>query len=141
MKVGMLYPHDRAAFREFARGLSEILVVEEKLPYLETALRDALYGGPDQPEVVGKELFPATSDLDADAIAPVIAAKLDIGFEARRAPAPPTLSRTPFFCSGCPHNSSTNNPDDTLLGVGIGCHTMVLLSPEGKGTITGLTQM
>jgi indolepyruvate ferredoxin oxidoreductase len=51
------------------------------------------------------------------------------------------LARTPFFCSGCPHNTSTANPDDTLLGVGIGCHTMVLLSPEGKGTVTGLTQM
>src|SRR3954452_15934494 len=64
MKVGMLYPHDRSAFREFAHGLDEILVVEEKLPYLETALRDALYGGPDQPRVVGKELLPAESDLD-----------------------------------------------------------------------------
>ena len=57
----------------------------------------------------------------------------------RRAPLP--LARTPFFCSGCPHNTSTVNPDDTLLGVGIGCHTMVLLSPEGKGTVTGITQM
>ncbi|HVI17057.1 MAG TPA: 2-oxoacid:acceptor oxidoreductase family protein, partial [Gaiellales bacterium] len=57
----------------------------------------------------------------------------------RRAPLP--LARTPFFCSGCPHNTSTANPDDTLLGVGIGCHTMVLLSPEGKGTVTGITQM
>jgi len=51
------------------------------------------------------------------------------------------VSRTPYFCSGCPHNSSTGNPDDALLGVGIGCHTMVLLAPEGKGTVTGITQM
>src|SRR3954462_13079479 len=141
MKVGMLYPHDRGAFRDFARGLEEIVVVEEKLPYLETALRDALYGGPDQPRVLGQELLPAAGDIDAGPVAPVVAAKLGIPFEARTAPAPPTLKRTPFFCSGCPHNSSTNNPDDTLLGVGIGCHTMVLLSPEGKGTITGITQM
>src|SRR3954451_11418100 len=141
MKVGMLYPHDRTAFRDFARGLEEILVVEEKLPYLETALRDALYGGPDQPRVLGKEALPATGDLDAGAIAPVVAGKLGIPFEAREAPRPAALARTPFFCSGCPHNSSTGNPDDTLLGVGIGCHTMVLLSPEGKGTVTGITQM
>jgi indolepyruvate ferredoxin oxidoreductase len=141
MKVGMLYPHDRAAFVDFARGLEEIVVVEEKLPFLETALRDALYGGPDQPRVLGKELLPAAGDVDADTIAPVVAGKLGIPFEARTAPAPPTLNRTPFFCSGCPHNSSTDNPDDTLLGVGIGCHTMVLLAPEGKGTITGITQM
>ena len=58
-----------------------------------------------------------------------------------RARAPLPLARTPFFCSGCPHNTSTANPDDTLLGAGIGCHTMVLLAPEGKGTITGITQM
>ncbi|MCW2829395.1 MAG: Indolepyruvate ferredoxin oxidoreductase, partial [Aeromicrobium sp.] len=48
---------------------------------------------------------------------------------------------TPFFCSGCPHNSSTVADDDALVGAGIGCHTMILLNPEGRGTITGITQM
>lgn len=164
MKVGMLYPHDREAFRAFARGLNEVLVVEEKLPFLETALRDALYGTPDAPRIVGKRdehdapLLSPESDLDADAIAVALASRLRAGdrgapesvgarvalIEARRATiarTPPTLARTPMFCSGCPHNTSTANPDDTLLGAGIGCHTMILLSPEGKGTITGITQM
>jgi indolepyruvate ferredoxin oxidoreductase len=164
MKVGMLYPHDREAFRSFARGLDEVLVVEEKLPFLETALRDALYGTPDAPRIVGKRdehdapLLSPESDLDADAIALALASRLRAGgrgapesvdarvalIEARRqtiARTPATLARTPMFCSGCPHNTSTANPDDTLLGAGIGCHTMILLSPEGKGTITGITQM
>ncbi|WP_228431024.1 indolepyruvate ferredoxin oxidoreductase family protein [Baekduia soli] len=162
MKVGMLYPHDREAFRAFARGLDEVLVVEEKLPFLETALRDALYGGPDQPRITGKAddagaaLLSPESDLDADAIALALARRLqgrvtDEGVAARvaviearhgaTARSAPTLARTPSFCSGCPHNTSTPNPEGTLLGAGIGCHTMVLLSPEGKGTITGITQM
>jgi len=162
MKVGMLYPHDDQSFREFARGLEEIVVVEEKLPFLETAVKDALYGTPNPPRVVGKrddngaELLTPVSDLDADEIALAIASRLSHRVPddllnsrveqitarrsaLRRAPMP--LARTPFFCSGCPHNTSTANPDDTLLGVGIGCHTMVLLSPEGKGTVTGITQM
>ena len=162
LKVGMLYPHDRSSFRAFGQGLEEVLVVEEKLPFLETALRDALYGTADLPRIVGKRdehdapLLAAESDLDADAIAVALAARLGgrVQLEsvdtrvaliaARRAATArtlPTLARTPMFCSGCPHNTSTANPDDTLLGAGIGCHTMVLLAPEGKGTITGITQM
>jgi indolepyruvate ferredoxin oxidoreductase len=162
LKVGMLYPHDRSSFRAFGQGLEEVLVVEEKLPFLETALRDALYGTPDAPRIVGKRdehdapLLAAESDLDADAIAVALASRLGRRvrlesvdarvalIESRRAVIErtiPTLARTPMFCSGCPHNTSTANPDDTLLGAGIGCHTMVLLAPEGKGTITGITQM
>src|SRR4051794_13250105 len=162
MKVGMLYPHDDQGFREFARGLEEIVVVEEKLPFLETAVKDALYGTANAPRIVGKrdehgaELLTPVSDLDADQIALAVASRLEHRVSddlmrprleqiaarqraLRRAPLP--LARTPFFCSGCPHNTSTANPDDTLLGVGIGCHTMVLLSPAGKGTVTGITQM
>ena len=162
MKVGMLYPHDRAAFREFGRGLDEILVVEEKLEYLESAIKDALYGTADAPRIVGKrdpdgrDLVSPLSDLDADAIALAVARRLDTRVHldsvrtrveqitARQAATSktlPTAARTPYFCSGCPHNTSTANPEGTLLGVGIGCHTMVLLDSDGKGEVTGITQM
>src|SRR5205823_10429232 len=104
----------------------------------------------------GAELLTPVSELDADQIALAVASRLEHRVSGdlmrprveqitarrsalRRAPMP--LARTPYFCSGCPHNTSTANPDDTLLGVGIGCHTMVLLAPQGKGTVTGITQM
>ena len=54
----------------------------------------------------------------------------------------PLAARTPYFCSGCPHNSSTEVAPGTLVGGGIGCHAMVLLMPgEQRGQVTGLTQM
>ncbi|HEX8123789.1 MAG TPA: indolepyruvate ferredoxin oxidoreductase family protein [Solirubrobacteraceae bacterium] len=162
MKVGMLYPHDTAAFRELGRGLDEVLVVEEKLSYIEAAVKDALYGTTDAPRVVGKQdpdgrdLVSPLSDLDADAIALAVARRLEqrVHLDSVRTRVEeitarqsvtsktlPTAARTPYFCSGCPHNTSTANPEGTLLGVGIGCHTMVLLAPEGKGEVTGITQM
>jgi indolepyruvate ferredoxin oxidoreductase len=155
MKIGMLYPHDAAGFRELGRGLDEILVVEEKLEYLEPAIKDALYGTPDAPRIVAAR----RPYLEADDIALAVAERLEareLVFDSVRARvatiterrrkvggpnALPMLARTPYFCSGCPHNTSTANPEGTLLGVGIGCHTMVLLAPEGKGEVTGITQM
>ena len=74
LRVGMPWPLEEATVREFADGLEEILVVEEKRSFLETAIRDVLYGGQAQPAVTGKrdadgsELLPAYGELDADAI-------------------------------------------------------------------------
>lgn len=161
LKLGMIWPLEPTIVRSFARGLDEILVVEEKLPFVESQLKEALYGEPDAPRVVGKRdehgapLLPATGDLDADGIARVVAARLALRvhldgvderlrrldeIDGRRGPLP-MAARMPFFCSGCPHNTSTAAPDGTLVGAGIGCHTMVVLAPDGKGDLTGLTQM
>ena len=122
MKVGMLYPHDRESFRAFARGLEEVLVVEEKLPFLETALRDALYGTADAPRIVGKRdehdapLVAAESDLDADAIAR----------GARVAPGRPGAAgvrrRAGRADRGAPRRDRAHGPDagahaDVLLGL------------------------
>jgi indolepyruvate ferredoxin oxidoreductase len=161
LKLGMIWPLEPAIAREFARGLDEILVAEEKGPFVETQLKEALYGTEGAPRIVGKRdergerLLPAELDLDADVIARAVGSRLRgrvrlDSVDARlrkldeiesRPGALPMAQRTPFFCSGCPHNSSIKAPDGTLVGGGIGCHTMVLLNPEGKGEITGITQM
>jgi indolepyruvate ferredoxin oxidoreductase len=161
LKLGMIWPLEAEIAREFAGGLDEILVVEEKGPFIETQLKEALYGMAGAPPIVGKRdeqgqrLLPTEGDLDADVITRAVAARLGrrvrldsvrarLGVldQIERRPASlPMAQRTPFFCSGCPHNSSVKAPDGTLVGGGIGCHTMVLLNPEGKGEITGITQM
>jgi indolepyruvate ferredoxin oxidoreductase len=162
LKLGMVWPLEPQIAREFARGLDEIVVAEEKGPFVETLLKEALYGVADAPRILGKHdesgepLLPRELDLDADLIARAVAARLEArgvridSVEARlrklaeihgRPAELPMAQRTPFFCSGCPHNSSVQAPDGTLVGAGIGCHTMVLLNPEGKGEITGITQM
>ena len=163
LKLGMVSPLEPQIVRGFARGLDEIVVAEEKGPFVETLLKEVLYGLPGAPRVLGKRdehgaaLLPAELDLDADLIASAIAARLGargiridsvetrmrkLGeIAGRRAELPMMAARSPFFCSGCPHNSSLKAPEGTLVGGGIGCHTMVLLNPEGKGEITGITQM
>ncbi|MCW3040142.1 MAG: Indolepyruvate ferredoxin oxidoreductase, partial [Solirubrobacterales bacterium] len=162
MQIQMPWPLERESIREFAAGLEEIIVAEDKLPFLEAQFRDLLYGTTDAPRVLGKQddegrlLLPAEGELDADLIARAVARRLRAAGividsvtarvreleQAQRAKLVPLpVVRTPFFCSGCPHNSSTVADDDALVGAGIGCHTMILLNPEGRGTITGITQM
>ncbi|MGE5049778.1 MAG: indolepyruvate ferredoxin oxidoreductase family protein, partial [Deltaproteobacteria bacterium] len=156
LKIGMLYPIETGIVREFAKGLDEILVVEEKRPFLEMLLRDALYGAPHAPRIIGKlddggnALVPAHGELDADSIAPLIARRLTgplpesvrerIAFlgAARQRPAPLSVARSAFFCSGCPHNTSTVVPQGSIAGGGIGCHTMAIRMDR---SVVGLTQM
>jgi indolepyruvate ferredoxin oxidoreductase len=161
LQVAMLYPLDRVGIRDFAVGLDEILVVEEKGAFLETAVKEALYATAAAPRVVGKRdehdqpLVPGHGVLDADEIARAIGRRLlaredlpEVRAHLERLDAvasrPVTkldATRTPFFCSGCPHNSSTVAPDGEVVGAGIGCHTMILLAPKGHGEVTGITQM
>ena len=161
LKIGMLYPLDEEIVRSFAEGLEEIVVVEEKGPFLEGAVKVALYGGRSAPRVVGERdeegipLVPPTGPLETDGIAraigvrmlmfeelPGVRARLDqLDAIAARPVASLGAARTPFFCSGCPHNTSTVADDDAIVGAGIGCHTMVMLAPNGHGRVEGLTQM
>ena len=148
-KVSLPYPLDPAFVRRFGKGLAEVIVLEDKDPYLELFIKDALYPLADRPVVVGKQddrgktLLGRHEGLDADSLTGPLHSRLAAHLSGDRLappPAPPrrrsavTISarRTPYFCSGCPHNTSTRVPEDTLVGVGIGCHGMVSLMDPGR---------
>ena len=156
LKLGVVFPLEPSVVQEFARGLDQVLVVEEKRAFLEDAVKSVLYGMAGAPAVHGKRgpdgrpLLPPFGELDSGTIADGLVRFLtSAGVPDLAASAPPRqrtslplAARTPYFCSGCPHNSSTEVAPGTLVGGGIGCHAMVLLMPgEKRGQVTGLTQM
>src|SRR5438552_1348145 len=157
MQIEMMFPMEPGAIREFARGLEELMVIEEKRAFCELFIRDILYNQAERPLVVGKQdeqgrpLVPADAELDADRIAQILATRLErrIHLDSitarvallealRQRPAPLTLSRQPYFCSGCPHNRSTVLPEGSMASAGIGCHGMALLMDRRT---MGLTHM
>jgi indolepyruvate ferredoxin oxidoreductase len=167
LKLGMPFPMDTGIVREFADGLREIIVVEEKRAFIELLLKDALYGVSGAPPIVGKldherrVLLPASAELDPDLIALAVGPRL-LAFEdiasvraridqlfARRtrsdrlSPQAQTLAiRTPYFCSGCPHSTGTKVPEGAIVGGGIGCHGLALLMHKPQvGEVIGLCQM
>lgn len=146
-KVGMPWPLEPVKTHEFAKGLDEILVVEEKRSVMEDQLTGQLYNWPveERPQVVGEydesgnELLTNLSELTPAMIARVIAKRLERFFSSdaidqrvafinekeKRLAQPRDLSaRVATYCSGCPHNSSTKVPDGSVAGGGIGCHYM-----------------
>ena len=151
-KVAMTWPLEPVGALEFAKGLEEILVVEEKRPILEDQLRTVLYGLDGAPKrIVGKKdennqvLLPEIGELTPGMVAQSIVGRLkkysDMpDFDQRLARieqietgaqgSPPTILRTPYFCSGCPHNTSTKTPDGSRSMAGIGCHGMALWMPD-----------
>ncbi|MCY3953066.1 MAG: indolepyruvate ferredoxin oxidoreductase family protein, partial [bacterium] len=158
-KFSLPYPLEGAFVRSFAAGLSEVIVLEEKDPHLELFVKDALYPLADRPAVVGKRddrgepLLARHAGLDADALTGPLHARLSAHLSDDRLGPPPAAPRrgqslpvgarrTPYFCSGCPHNSSTRVPDGSLVGVGIGCHGMVsLMEPERVGQWSSVCSM
>jgi indolepyruvate ferredoxin oxidoreductase len=157
LKMGMPLPFNPETVRRFARDLPCVFVLEEKQPNIEALIKDALYDLSDRPAVVGKHdeagagLVPAYGALDADTLVPLLRRRLEPRLRDRLVPARPDASRalpplsvhhSPFFCSGCPHNRSTRVPEGSLVGAGIGCHTMTLLmDPERVGEIAGVACM
>ncbi|MCP2289111.1 indolepyruvate ferredoxin oxidoreductase family protein [Nocardia amikacinitolerans] len=153
LRIGMPYPIAPERVRQFADGLERIVVVEDKTAFVETQIRDILYGRPGAPEIVGKAdaegrvLFSPNGELTSGRIAGPLRRAL-AGYLDMKRPLPQPLSlsvlsakRAPYFCSGCPHNRSTAVPEGSLAGGGIGCHTMVTMSGRADSAVTGLTQM
>jgi indolepyruvate ferredoxin oxidoreductase len=159
-KVGCAWPFDAQHFSEFIRGLETVIVVEEKRTLLEVQLKEHLYGTANQPLIVGKRdergewLFPVKGSLDPNNIAIAIgervlkyigpseeiAARVDrlTQYQAQLADTVNIATRTPYFCSGCPHNSSTKVPEGSRAAAGIGCHFMALWMDRDTH---GFTQM
>lgn len=151
---GLISPLEPQGLRVFAGGLDTILVVEAKRPFIEAQVRDVLYGNTSSPRVFGKRdaermpLVPLGGALSAQALVEplrrVLTTRIDPDRLARRReriallPDPDLPSRTPYYCSGCPHNRSTVVPEGSTAAGGIGCHTMVLGMDRNT---TGLTQM
>ena len=145
-KVGMVWPLARRDALDFVRGKREVVVIEEKRGIIESQFKEYFYDWPgDKPQRMvgkhdetGRRLIPWTGELSPKQLVPLIAKRLDgvfrgENFAARAAEiiaeplvalSDPGVTRTPYFCSGCPHNTSTKVPEGSKALAGIGCHFM-----------------
>ena len=149
-KVGLSFPLETTRAQAFARGLREILVVEEKAPIVETQLRELFYNAPEQarPAIVGKHdaqgrpLVSALGELRPSRLIEIVAHWIARHFPNDRtlgdhlqhvrdftlpellSNAADAVKRVPYFCAGCPHNTSTRVPEGSRAQAGIGCHVM-----------------
>ena len=150
-KVGQVWPLDMQSFHDWAEGLDLIVVVEEKRKLIEVQVKEALFDDRGGRRVYGwhkgdtmlegrrEEVFPTHTDIGPMLIAEKLgeilveegcdSAVVMDGYAAvmgakRADNAPQIAARTPYFCSGCPHNSSTKVPDGSRAYAGIGCHYM-----------------
>jgi indolepyruvate ferredoxin oxidoreductase len=148
-KVGMVWPLEPQGLADFAKGLDLIIVVEEKRSLIETQVKEQLYHAAERPIVIGKRdetdnkttfLFQAKGALEPTDIAIAVGERFvrrELGGEDMKArvsalkqlkgnkPADVEAAvRVPYFCPGCPHNSSTVVPEGSRAYAGIGCHYM-----------------
>src|SRR5579871_3895930 len=142
-KVGCPWPIGRQDLMEFAAGLDLVIVVEEKRSLIEVQVREELYGTANQTVCIGKKdengnwLFPVKGALDPNDVAICIGERLltyvrneDLSarvarlkdFQRIAAETKDVAQRIPYFCSGCPHNTSTVVPEGMRAYAGIGCH-------------------
>lgn len=158
LKLGMTWPLDDVAVREFAQRVDTLLVIEEKRGFIEDQLKTLLYGQPDCPTILGKRdargrsLLPAAGELDTARVAEAIhsIAPLTDRTGAKDYPGElaaqrgllssvtesATNARTPLFCAGCSHNRSTRVPEGSRASAGIGCHYMAQWMDRETYTVT-----
>ena len=162
-KIGMPWPLEPQGVREFAVGLEEIFIIEERREIVENQVKQELFNWRDdvRPRIVGKmdehdkRFLPFAEELSVASLAsslterllrlnlnPEIAAMLRAkadwfnGRQATQMQAVSPVSRTPYFCSGCPHNTSTKVPEGSRAMAGIGCHFMALWMDRSTETFT-----
>lgn len=143
-KVGCIWPLEPDGLTAFAAGHRTLFVIEEKANFIEMQAAAVLINQSDRPTLIGKRdesgraLLSAAKPLDAHQIARAIGGRLEalglLDEGARKfcaassadntLEAPATPKRTPYFCSGCPHNRSTQIPNGSVSMTGIGCHTI-----------------
>ncbi len=157
LKLALAWPVDPDIVRHFAAGLQEIVVVEEKAPLVEQQLRDILYAQSNRPRIHGKTddsgapLLKRHGDLTSAEIALALARRIErfanseslrarVSFlteqAARLDRAGIAAQRKPFFCSGCPHNTSTRVIDGSRALGGIGCHTLAVWMDRSTDTFS-----
>ncbi|MFP5374750.1 MAG: indolepyruvate ferredoxin oxidoreductase family protein [Gammaproteobacteria bacterium] len=157
-KVAMTWPLEPQGIRAFAAGLQDIVVVEEKHAFIESQMKELFYNFDGRrPTIVGKYdeagewILPSTGELTPARIARVIARRLQkfhdndhirqqLAFlaskEAELALPRADFPRVPHYCSGCPHNTSTQVPEGSRALAGIGCHYMVTWMDRATDTFT-----
>ena len=162
-KIGMPWPLEPEGVREFAVGLEEIFIVEERREIVENQVKQELFNWRDdvRPRIVGKmddhdkRFLTFAAELSVASLAsslterllrlnlnPEIAAMLRAkadwfnGRQATQMQAVAPITRTPYFCSGCPHNTSTKVPEGSRAFAGIGCHFMALWMDRSTETYT-----
>jgi indolepyruvate ferredoxin oxidoreductase len=158
-KVALVWPLETEGVSAFAQGKREILVIEEKRPLIEQQLKEALFNAPAdrRPVVVGKTdergqtLLKSDGELTPFEIASAIVSRFGLDsfsahtkqrFDAlkrragRQVRNESGMARVPYFCSGCPHNSSTKVPEGSMAMAGIGCHTLAINMERNTKTFT-----
>ena len=157
LKLGMIYPLSETQIQSFAKGLETILIIEEKRGFIEDQVRSILFAQESRVQVLGKfdargkVLVPSHGESSPALVAEVMGRvfpalvanpesqkRLAMIAATREAIATRGAleARTPYFCSGCPHNTSTKVPEGSLALGGIGCHWLALSMDRDTETFT-----